>query len=154
ASGEDAMDRKNGAGARFVWFRGLCLAAFALWMAYPGVPTTPGAEKVRSKEPLKLHPDNPHYFLFRGKPAVLITSGQHYGAVLNRDFDYVKYLEELKSRGLNLTRTFSGTYREIPGSFKIVDNTLAPKSGRYVCPWARSATRGASDGGSKFDLTT
>ncbi|MGH9962563.1 MAG: hypothetical protein ACREBC_36525, partial [Pyrinomonadaceae bacterium] len=24
-------------------------------------------------EPLKLHPENPHYFLFRGKPTVLIT---------------------------------------------------------------------------------
>ena len=26
--------------------------------------------------PLALHPDNPRYFLFRGKPAVLITSGE------------------------------------------------------------------------------
>src|SRR4051794_10247153 len=40
--------------------------------------------------PISLHPDNGHYFLFRGKPAVLITSGEHYGAVLNRDFDFVK----------------------------------------------------------------
>ena len=40
-----------------------------------------------SAEPLALHPDNPHYFLYRGKPAVLVTSGEHYGAVLNRDFD-------------------------------------------------------------------
>jgi hypothetical protein len=39
-------------------------------------------------EPLRLHPDNPHYFLFRGKPTVLITSGEHYGAILNRAFDY------------------------------------------------------------------
>ena len=77
-------------------------------------------------KPLALHPDNPHYFLFRGKPAVLITSGEHYGAVLNRDFDYVPYLKELQARKFNLTRTFSGVYREIPGSFGIVDNTLAP----------------------------
>ncbi len=41
--------------------------------------------------PLQLHPDNPHYFLWRGQPTVLITSGEHYGAVLNADFDYVKY---------------------------------------------------------------
>ena len=33
--------------------------------------------------PLALHPANPRYFLFRGKPAVLVTSGEHYGAVLN-----------------------------------------------------------------------
>ena len=38
-------------------------------------------------KPISLHPDNPHYFLFRGKPTVLITSGEHYGAVLNLDFD-------------------------------------------------------------------
>ena len=24
-------------------------------------------------EPISLHPDNPHYLLFRGKPTVLIT---------------------------------------------------------------------------------
>ncbi len=45
--------------------------------------------------PLALHPDNPRYFLFRGEPTVLVTSGEHYGAVLNRDFDYVRYLDAL-----------------------------------------------------------
>ncbi len=103
--------------------------------------------------PLALHPVNPHYFLFRGRPAVLITSGEHYGAVLNRDFDYVPYLNELQSRGFNLTRTFSGVYREIPGSFNIIENTLAPKPDRFVCPWVRSAVPGAGDGGIKFDLS-
>ncbi|MHC4330902.1 MAG: hypothetical protein ACYSWW_22580, partial [Planctomycetota bacterium] len=42
-------------------------------------------------KPIQLHPDNPHYFLWRGRPTVLITSGEHYGAVLNRAFDYEKY---------------------------------------------------------------
>src|SRR5437660_5925616 len=77
-------------------------------------------------KPLSLHPDNPHYFLFRGKPAFLLTSGEHYGAVLNKDFNYSVYLDELRARGFNLTRTFSGTYREVPGWGKITDNTLAP----------------------------
>jgi hypothetical protein len=40
-----------------------------------------------AEKPLALHPDNPHYFLFRGEPAILITSAEHYGAVLNGDFD-------------------------------------------------------------------
>jgi len=106
-----------------------------------------------SAEPLKLHPDNPHYFLFRGKPTVLITSGEHYGALLNLDFDYVAYFEELHSKGLNHTRTFSGAYREVPGSFGITDNTLAPQPNRYSCPWARSSTPGYFDGGNKFNLT-
>jgi hypothetical protein len=105
-----------------------------------------------SAHPLSLHPENPHYFLFRGKPAVLITSGEHYGDVLNRDFDYLPYLDELHARGFNLTRTFSGTYREVPGSFHIVDNTLAPTAARWACPWARSDLAGAGDGGNKFDL--
>ena len=64
-------------------------------------------------EPISLHPANPHYLLFRGRPTVLISSTEHYGAVLNGEFDAIPYLDELKSGGLNLTRTFSGTYFEI-----------------------------------------
>ncbi|HSQ56168.1 MAG TPA: hypothetical protein VLM40_10545 [Gemmata sp.] len=103
-------------------------------------------------EPIALNPDNPHYFLFNGKPTVLITSGEHYGAVLNRDFDYRKYLDTLAADGLNLTRTFSGAYVEPPTAFGIAENTLAPKSGRFICPWARSTEGGYANGGNKFDL--
>src|SRR4026208_274368 len=74
-------------------------------------------------EPIRLHPQNLHYFEFRGKPTVLITSGEHYGAVLNLDFDYGKYLETLAADGLNLTRTFSGSYAEPQGAFAIAENT-------------------------------
>ena len=104
--------------------------------------------------PLALHPDNHRYFLFRGAPTVLVTSGEHYGAVLNRDFDSVRYLDALAGDGLNHTRTFSGVYREVAGSFGITDNTLAPKADRYAAPWARSSTAGALDGENKFDLET
>jgi hypothetical protein len=102
--------------------------------------------------PLRLHPENGRYFEFQGKPAVLITSGEHYGAVINLEFNYAAYLDELARHGFNLTRTFSGVYREIPGSFNIQGNTLAPAAGKFVCPWARSETAGASDGGNKLDL--
>src|SRR5205085_4543755 len=61
--------------------------------------------------PIALHPDNPHYFVFHGKPTVLVGSTEHYGAVLNNDFDNVKYLDTIQREGLNLTRTFSCTYR-------------------------------------------
>src|SRR5205814_9013150 len=37
---------------------------------------------------IQVHPDNPHYFLWRGQAAALITAGEHYGAVMNLDFDY------------------------------------------------------------------
>jgi hypothetical protein len=124
------------------------LAALAVWCA------AAAAAEPAGHPPLSLHPDNPRYFLFRGKPAVLITSGEHYGAILNRDFDYIPYLDELKSRGFNLTRAFAGTYREHPGAFNIPDNTLAPATESFVCPWPRSRTPGAGDGGNRFDLTT
>lgn len=102
--------------------------------------------------PLALHGDNPHYLLFRGKPTVLITSGEHYGAVLNLDFDYIRYLDELQARGMNLTRTFSGVYCEDQKSFNIRGNTLAPAAGKLICPWARSDKPGYANGGNKFDL--
>ncbi|WCJ57934.1 hypothetical protein NXS98_09345 [Fontisphaera persica] len=102
--------------------------------------------------PLSLHPENPHYFLFRGQPTVLITSAEHYGAVLNRDFNYVKYLHTLAQDGLNNTRTFSGAYVEPQGAFNIERNTLAPAPGRFICPWARSDVPGYANGGTKFDL--
>jgi hypothetical protein len=102
---------------------------------------------------LQLHPDNGHYFLFRGQPTVIITSGEHYGAVLNVDFNYVAYLNELQGRGLNGTRTFSGAYLEPAGAFNISENTLAPANGRYIGPWMRTGVPGATHGGTKFDLT-
>jgi len=68
------------------------------------------AQPAKKFKPIQLHPDNPHYFLWRGRPTVLITSGEHYGAVLNRDFNYKKYLKTLQSYSFNLTRTFSGAY--------------------------------------------
>jgi hypothetical protein len=104
-------------------------------------------------EPLKLHPQNPHYFLFRGQPTVLITSGEHYGAVLNMDFDYRAYLDELQSKNLNLTRIWpGGPYFEAQGTFNIASNTLAPDFARFSCIWSRSTTPGYVGGGNKFDL--
>jgi hypothetical protein len=113
------------------------------------------AAGVRGAEfpPLALHPENGHYFLFRGKPTVLVTSGEHYGAVLNLDFDYKKYLDTLASDGLNNTRTFSGAYVEPQGAFNIARNTLAPSEGRFICPWARSDEPDYAGGGAKFDLS-
>src|SRR6185503_10219032 len=104
-------------------------------------------------EPIRLHPKNPHYFLFRGRALALITSAEHYGAVMNADFDYRRYLATLQSDGLNYTRLFGGSYREVPGkSFGIKRNVLAPAPSRYVAPWARSETPGYEGGGNKFDL--
>jgi hypothetical protein len=104
-------------------------------------------------EPLRLHPANSRYAEFRGEPILLVGSSEHYGAVVNLDFDYIRYLEETRACNLNIVRVFSGAYVEVEGAFNIEDNTLAPRSGRFIAPWARSDQPGAADGGNKFDLT-
>ncbi|HLJ57346.1 MAG TPA: hypothetical protein VKT77_20075 [Chthonomonadaceae bacterium] len=104
-------------------------------------------------QPIALHPSNPRYFLFRGKPTILLTSGEHYGSVLNSDFEYERYLTTLRGDGFNYTRIFSGCYCEDRRSFNIRDNTLAPAPGRFLSPWARSGEAGYANGGPKFDLT-
>jgi hypothetical protein len=140
--------------AVFVWAAVLVLIGNSL-SAHAARPCILANARTRAKKvkPIQLHPDNPHYFLWRGKPTVLITSGEHYGAMLNRAFDYSKYLKTLKSYGFNLTRTFSGAYCEPLGAFKIQNNTLAPAKGQLICPWARSNTPGYANGGNKFDLS-
>ena len=103
--------------------------------------------------PIRLHPVNPHYFLYKGKPLALITSAEHYGAVLNLDFDYKTYLEALETDGMNYTRIFTGTYFEIPTeSFGIQYNTLAPQPNKVITPW----TMVISDlsGKALYDLST
>eukprot|EP01121_Diplochlamys_sp_Union-15-3_P020327 TRINITY_DN790_c0_g1_i1.p1 TRINITY_DN790_c0_g1~~TRINITY_DN790_c0_g1_i1.p1 ORF type:complete len:457 (-),score=68.61 TRINITY_DN790_c0_g1_i1:40-1410(-) len=103
--------------------------------------------------PIALHPKNPHYFLYQGKPAILIGSTEHYGAVLNLDFDYATYLKSVKNSGMVMTRTWSGVYRELNFTFGILNNTMGPLPGRFISPWARSNQCCYKDGGNKFDLT-
>jgi len=103
-------------------------------------------------EPVKLHPENQHYLWFRGEATLLITSAEHYGAVINGSFDFETYLETLRAEGMNYTRIFVGTYLEKPGAFSIEHNTLAPDESDLVLPWERCSTPGYALGGNKFDL--
>lgn len=107
-----------------------------------------------SAQPIRLHPANNRYFEFKGKPVVLVTSAEHYGAVLNLDFDWKTYLKTLSDEGMNYTRIFAGSYVEIPGSFGIEKNTLAPATGRFIAPWKRTEEAGTYEGENKFDLDT
>ena len=102
--------------------------ALALIALAASAPAAPGAQTAAAA-PIALHPENPHYFLWRGRPTILITSAEHYGAVINLDFDYRKYLDTLAADGMNYTRVFSGAYVEPQGAFKIARNTLAPRTG-------------------------
>jgi len=89
---------------------------------------------------LKLHPENPNYFLFHGKPTILLTSGEHYGAVMNAAFDYEKYLGTLKKEGFNYTRIFIGPYSEAGGNnFGITNNTMCPEFNDWLTPWPKDA---------------
>jgi len=108
----------------------------------------------QATRPIGLHPANPHYFLFRGRPTLLISSGEHYGALINPDFDYVRYLDAQRKLGFNTTRVFTGSYVEPEDANPMAyENTLAPRPGRFLAPWARSETPGYRLGGPKFDLT-
>lgn len=110
------------------------------------------AVPVCAAPPIRLHPDNPRWFEWRGKATALVTSAEHYGAVLNLDFDFPRYLEALERDGMNYTRVFAGSYVEPQGAFGIQRNTLASAAGRLIAPWARSDEPGYAGGGNKFDL--
>ena len=85
---------------------------------------------------------NPHYFERDGKPIVLVTSDHHYGAVLDADFDFGRYLDALAASGMNLTRIYPGGMFEVEDKY-VAGNPLGPRPGRQVLPWARSTVPGA-----------
>ena len=100
---------------------------------------------------IRVSEKNPHYFEYNGKEILLITSAEHYGAVLNRKFDYVKYLDMLAEYKLNYTRIYPGTLIE-PVGLWMPEDTLAPGAD-FIVPWARSDKGGYIAGGNKFDLS-
>ena len=93
--------------------------------------------------PLQLHPENPRYFLFRGKPTFLITSGEHYGAVLNLDFDDGPTSTSCGAR-LQPDADLLGHLPRGPRLVQDPGQHARPAPGRFSCPWARQ--------GEKFDL--
>jgi hypothetical protein len=121
-------------------------------MRFRWLSTLVVALALHGAEPIRLHPENPRYYLFRGKPFLVVTSAEHYGALINLDFDYRKYFDTLARDGMRMTRFFTGLYREAPDSFNITRNTLAPAANRFLTPYRRTATPGALDGLAKWDL--
>ena len=100
---------------------------------------------------IKISEKNPHYFEYKGKEILLITSAEHYGAVINKKFDYVKYFDTLAEYGLNYTRIFPGALIEPEGYWSPGD-PMGPGENTIV-PWARSNVPGYKGGGCKFDLS-
>jgi hypothetical protein len=116
----------------------------------PAVADVPlaSATWATASDPISPHPVNPRNFLVRGRQTVLATSGDHYGAVSNRDFDYARYLDALTSDGLDLTRTFHGPTERLPVRWGSAV-TRGNNPGRFLGRWARSDTPGARDGSNR-----
>lgn len=101
--------------------------------------------------PLKVHPQNPYIFEFRGEPTILRTFGEHYGSVINPDFDFIRYLDVLERDGNNLTRVVLLGFRtdDVPTL-----EPLSPAAAKFMQPWARVPGHGnALDGQPKWDLS-
>jgi hypothetical protein len=94
-------------------------------------------------EPISVCPSNPHYFMYKGKPVLLISSDHHYGAIIDKDFDFSKFLNYMGDNGMNLTRIYPGGYFETPNEF-IHGNPLGPLPGRQLLPWVKSKQSGAN----------
>ena len=103
-----------------------------------------------SESVIRISERNPHYYSYRGKELLLLTSAEHYGAVMNGKFDYRAYLDALSRFGLNYTRIYPATAVLIQGMNRKNDN-LAPGPD-LIAPWARSDVPGYIGGGNKFDL--
>jgi Family of unknown function (DUF6298) len=103
-----------------------------------------------AQDAVKIAPDNHKYLLFRGKPLVLISASEHYGSVINRPFDYEKYLADAAEHNMTMTRTFL-LYRELQ-SARNPSSPCKPESPDYLSPFVRSGPGKARDGEPIYDL--
>jgi hypothetical protein len=101
-------------------------------------------------QPIRIHPNNPKIFEFRGKPLALITATEHYGAVMNRPFDFERYLVEAAEKNMTMTRLFT-LFRELQSAMNPY-STCKPESPDYIAPFARTGVGKALDGQPLYDL--
>jgi hypothetical protein len=103
-----------------------------------------------AQQAVGIDPDNPRYLWFRNKPLALISASEHYGSVINRPFDYEKYLADASSHKMTMTRTFL-LYRELQ-SARNPSSPCKPESPDYLSPFARTGPGKALDGEPTYDL--
>jgi len=106
----------------------------------------------RGEEAVRINPENPHYLLFRGKPLPLISASEHYGSVINRPFDFEKYLDDAAEHKMTMTRTFL-LYRELQ-SARNPSSPCKPESPDFITPFVRRGPGKALDGEPVYDLDT
>jgi hypothetical protein len=100
--------------------------------------------------PVRVHPENPHVFEFRGEPLVLVTACEHYGGVMNRPFRFERYLTDTAEVGINYTRLFT-LFRELQSAANPY-STCKPESTDYIAPFERVGRERALDLQPKYDL--
>lgn len=108
---------------------------------------TVGAEARSSASSVRVLPENPRYFLWRGKPVALIGASELWGAAFNLGIEHDPYLDTVAAAHGNIVQIMTGTMVEAPA-----DRSLSPQPGRLLLPWARSSEAGYAGGGEKFDL--
>jgi hypothetical protein len=104
-----------------------------------------------SHPPVRIHPNNPRYFEFRGKPLVLLCATEHYGSVMNRPFRFERYLADHAEKGHTLSRLFL-LFRELQAPVNPY-SPCKPESPDYIAPWPRTGPGKALDGEPQYDLS-
>lgn len=99
---------------------------------------------------IHIHPQNPRVFEFRGRPLVLVTATEHYGAVMNRPFRFERYLADAAENRMTLTRLFT-LFRELQSAINPY-STCKPDSPDYIAPFRRVGPGLALDGQPQYDL--
>jgi hypothetical protein len=81
---------------------------------------------------------------------VLIAATEHYGSVVNRNFDFARYLEAAAEKNQTVTRTFL-LFRELQ-SARNPCSPLKAESPDFIAPWLRTGPGKALDGEPIYDL--
>ena len=102
--------------------------------------------------PVSIHPENPRYFFFRGQPRALVCATEHYGSVINRRFDFERYLDDAADKRQTLTRLFLLFRGNQDPLLRIPYSSLMPDPQDYVAPWVRTGPGKTADGELRFDL--
>jgi hypothetical protein len=77
--------------------------------------------------PIRVHPDNPHYFEYEGKPLLLISSADIYYDIYSPHQDYIGYLDLLARYSSNFTRIYPAGCTSFPPQ----------EQGQYILPWVK-----------------
>src|SRR5215475_2529267 len=137
---------------------------FLEWSGYAGLGASLGPKHMKQFLPaldlaadasssaggaFSIHPENRRYFQLRGRPLVLVAASEHYGSIVNRRFDFERYLQDAALRKQTVTRTFL-LYREMQ-SARNPYSPLKPESPDFVMPFPRTGPGTAKDGELKYD---